>query len=78
MPCWRVSDQETGLACRDESVGFFFSICIMLYFNVLTTVLRKNQNTDISYLYAIYFSLTPLHIICFYNNIHHMDITLTQ
>ena len=42
----RVSDHET-LACRDKSVVFsFFNINIMLYFNVLSTVLWKNLRTD--------------------------------
>ena len=37
----------TKQSCRDESVVFFlFSICTTLYFNVSSTVGRRNQNID--------------------------------
>ena len=36
---------------KDYAFVFLFSIYITLYFNVLNTVLRKNQNTDFLFIY---------------------------
>ena len=43
---WRVSDHETGLSGWKCSFFPTSNIYITLYFNVSSTLLRKNRNTD--------------------------------
>ena len=48
---WRVRDHETGLSGWECSFFPTSNIYITLYFNVSSTLLRKNRNTDFLYIY---------------------------
>ena len=69
---WRVSDHETGLSGWKCSFFPISNTYIKLYFNVSSTLLRKNRNTDLLYI-NIYIYTVPQ--VCQYLSVCRLEVS---